>query len=139
MKKMTPKQEAFAQLVAGGVNQSDAYRQAYNTSRMKAATVNREAKALIDNPKIATRVDEIRAPVIEKVRYYLEDAMMEAEQARQLALADPKGAAAAVAATALKSRLNGLYEKDNSQHGDAAIRALMEAVGKNAAKFEVKQ
>ena len=46
MPKLTPKQERFAQLVAGGTNQSDAYRGAYNTSRMKPATVNREAKAL---------------------------------------------------------------------------------------------
>jgi hypothetical protein len=50
-----------------------------------------------------------------------------------------KGAAATVTATALKSRLNGSFEKDNNQRGDAAIRALMAAVGENAAKFEVQK
>lgn len=32
----------------------------------------------------------------------------------------------------------GLYEKDNRQQGDAAVRALVEAVGLNAGKFEIK-
>ena len=105
---LTPKQERFAQLVAGGTNQSDAYRKAYDAKRMKAATVHRNAAALMRNNKIATRVAEIKEPVIEKMRYGLEDAMREAEQARRLALADPKGAGAAVSAVTLKAKLNGL-------------------------------
>jgi hypothetical protein len=32
----------------------------------------------------------------------------------------------------------GMFKNDNHQQGDAAIRALMEAVGKDAAHFEVK-
>ena len=39
---------------------SDAYRQAYNTSNMKPATVNREAHTLMSNPKITTRVEALQ-------------------------------------------------------------------------------
>lgn len=35
------------------------------------------------------------------------------------------------------ARFHGLYEKDNRQQGEAAIRALMEAVGLGDGKFEV--
>ena len=39
---------------------SDAYREAYNTSKMKPATVNREAHTLMTDPKIATRVERLQ-------------------------------------------------------------------------------
>lgn len=83
-------------------------------------------------------MQSLRAPVIAKVRYELEDAMREAEEARKLALKDKKGAAAAVSATALKARLNGLYGKDNAQKGDAAIAALLAAVGLDGGKLPIK-
>ena len=39
---------------------SDAYREAYNTSNMKPATVHREAHTLMSHPKIATRVEALQ-------------------------------------------------------------------------------
>ena len=63
---LTPKQEAFAQNIASGMTQADAYRTAYNTGQMKDATVWRNASALISNNKVATRVAEIRKPLEEK-------------------------------------------------------------------------
>ena len=39
---------------------SDAYREAYSTSNMKPATVNREAHALMANPKITARVEGLQ-------------------------------------------------------------------------------
>lgn len=109
---LTQRQETFCLAYIETGNASEAYRRAYNTENMKSETVHRNAKALMDNNKIATRIEEIRAPVIQKARYELEDAMREAEQARKLALADPKGAGAAVSATALKAKLNGLLVED---------------------------
>lgn len=66
--KLTPKQERFAQLVAGGLNQSDAYRVAYDAKRMKAAAVHVNASKLAASAKVALRVTAIRAPVIAEVR-----------------------------------------------------------------------
>jgi hypothetical protein len=39
---------------------SDAYREAYSTSNMKPATVNREAHTLMATPKITTRVERLQ-------------------------------------------------------------------------------
>jgi phage terminase small subunit len=61
MSGLTPKQEAFSLAYIETGNASEAYRQAYNAENMKPETVNRNAKALLDNNKIATRVEELQA------------------------------------------------------------------------------
>jgi len=60
MDKLTPKQERFAQLVAGGSSQADAYREAFN-SKGKDSTVHSEASRLMKDPKISARVDALIA------------------------------------------------------------------------------
>jgi phage terminase small subunit len=61
--QLTSKQELFCQRLVSGVNASDAYREVYNASKMKAATVHRSCTELTQNPKIATRVAELRKPI----------------------------------------------------------------------------
>ena len=56
--KLTPKQERFAQLIAGGNDQSTAYREAFN-SNGKDSTVHSEASRLMKNPKVSARVERI--------------------------------------------------------------------------------
>ena len=63
MRQLTPKQEAFAQAVAGGRNQSDAYRIAYDAERMAPATVWNNAYVLARHNEVATRVQQIRDAV----------------------------------------------------------------------------
>ena len=58
--KLTPKQEAFAQAVAGGRNQSDAYRIAYDAERMAPATVWNNAYVLAKHNEVAARIQQIR-------------------------------------------------------------------------------
>ena len=60
-KPLTAKQEAFAQAVAGGSKQSDAYRSAYNASQMSDKQVWEEASKLVAHPKVSQRVEELRA------------------------------------------------------------------------------
>ena len=57
---LTPKQEAFAQAVASGMNQSDAYRAAYDASRTKPESVNVNASKMMADAKISLRVAELR-------------------------------------------------------------------------------
>lgn len=57
---LTAKQEVFAQKIAEGMNQADAYRSAYNTKRMSDNAIYREASLLLDNPKVTQRLREIR-------------------------------------------------------------------------------
>jgi len=58
---LTPKQEKFCQKYIELGNASEAYREAYNASRMKETTINRKAKELIDNGKITARTAELQA------------------------------------------------------------------------------
>lgn len=57
---LTPKQEAFAQAVASGMNQSDAYRAAYDASRTKPESVNVNASKMMADARISLRVAELR-------------------------------------------------------------------------------
>lgn len=56
---LTLKQEAFAQGLANGLTNTEAYRQAYDTSGMKANVVHNEACKLAATPKITDRMTEI--------------------------------------------------------------------------------
>ena len=56
--KLTPKQERFCQLIAGGSDQSAAYREAFD-SNGKAATVHSEASRLMANQYVSSRVDQL--------------------------------------------------------------------------------
>lgn len=58
---LTDKQEKFAQAVAlEGMSLSDAYRAAYDTSRMKDKTINEKACVLAKDGKITARINELR-------------------------------------------------------------------------------
>lgn len=106
---LTPKQEAFALAYVETGNASEAYRRAYNAGKMKPETVNRTAKGLLDNRKIAARVAELQAEHVERHRLTVDDLLAELEQARQAALtAETAQSSAAVAATMGKAKLLGL-------------------------------
>lgn len=60
MAELTIKQENFCKVYVEIGNASEAYRQAYTADKMKPETINRAAKELTDNPKIATRVKELQ-------------------------------------------------------------------------------
>ena len=47
MNDLTPKQEKFAQEVASGKSQAQAYRIAYDADNMKAETINSKASILM--------------------------------------------------------------------------------------------
>ena len=88
---LTPKQEHFCGAVASGCTMSDSYRKAYSASNMKPATVNREAYALMANPKITTRVEvlqgqkervEMASSIADRdiVLRFLRDVVLDAEE-----------------------------------------------------------
>jgi len=104
---LTSKQESFCHAVVSGMSQADAYRAAFSAGKMKAETIQEEASRLMANPKVSARVVELRAPVIVKMQYGLEQAMLEAAEAFQVAKAKENGGAM-VAAVQLRAKLNGL-------------------------------
>ena len=102
------KQEAFCQAYIECGNASEAYRKTYNAARMKPETVNRTAKALLDNRKIAARLDEIRAPVLEASRLTLEKHLDTLAKLRDKSV-KLKQMAAAINAEIARGKAAGLY------------------------------
>jgi hypothetical protein len=58
---LTTKQEAFAQGLAAGLTNAEAYRAAYGAENMKASTIWSESCKQAQHPKVAARVHEILA------------------------------------------------------------------------------
>ena len=56
---MTPKQEKFCLIYRETGNASEAYRQSYDCKNMKPESINRKAKELLDNGKIAARLQDL--------------------------------------------------------------------------------
>lgn len=106
---LTPKQDAFSMGFVETGNASQAYRDAYNAENMKPESVNRKAKELLDNGKIAARVAELRAEHAERHAITVESLLAELEEARQIALAATiPQSSAAVSASLGKAKLLGL-------------------------------
>ncbi len=72
---LTTKQEAFIAAAVSGMNDSDAYRAAYDCSRMKPETVNRKAHELMRNGKIRARIEEAREAAQKKAQWSLDKAV----------------------------------------------------------------
>ena len=65
MQKLTAQQEKFAQAIAlEDMNQADAYRSAYDTSRMGDDTIYVKASELANKDKVAVRIAELRKQAI---------------------------------------------------------------------------
>lgn len=64
---LTAKQEAFAQGIADGLDQASAYRAAYDAENMSDPAIYVEASRIMDNPKVALRVKELKDALAEKV------------------------------------------------------------------------
>jgi len=63
---LTAKQEAFAQAIADGMNQSDAYRSAYDAGAMKAETIQNKASLLMKKGEVGARVASLRKELADK-------------------------------------------------------------------------
>ncbi len=104
---LTPKQENFCLAYLETGNASEAYRRMYNASAMNENSINRKAKELLDNVKIAARLAELREPILKRHATTVDDLIRELEEARQLALS-MAASAPAVSATMGKARILGM-------------------------------
>ena len=106
---LTPKQEAFACKYVECGNASEAYRDAYDAGEMTDKTIWEESSKLLSHPKVATRVQELRAAIGDAHKLTVADLLRELEEARTAALtAETVQASAATAATMGKAKLLGL-------------------------------
>jgi phage terminase small subunit len=109
MSTLTAKQERFALRLAEGETQADAYRHVYRAHEMGSAAVWSEASRLAHNPKVAARVQELKA---------------EAEERRRMAALDREEAI-----------LNRLEHEALTARTDGARVKALELLGKHLGMF----
>ena len=129
--KLTAKQEAFCLAYIETNNASEAYRQAYNSSKMKPESVNESASRLLADVKITARLEQLRAPVRDRAQITLESHLerlnhlsLMAEQAEQYS--------AAIKAEESRGKVAGLYvEKvDHTTNGKDIAPSFATLYGK---------
>lgn len=114
------KREKFAQGVATGKTQADAYREANPNCverKWKDETIWKRASEWMGSGEVAGRVAELRAGAAERNKITVDDLISELDEARTVALtAGPSPqSSAAVAATMGKAKLLG-YDKQLIEH-----------------------
>lgn len=131
---LTPKQESFCIQVVETGNASEAYRRCYNTTKMNPDSVNRKAKELMDNVKIAARLSEMRAPALEKAQITLETHLRDLQILRDKADASEKYGPA-VAAEISRGKASGLYVERVEHAGKIEITMTDEELDAKLAKL----
>ncbi len=87
---------------------SEAYRVAYDAGRMNPATVHRAAHDVLENPKIAARLAELRAPAAELAQITLGAHLDALKTVRDAAVVAGQFGAA-VSAEVARGKACGLY------------------------------
>jgi len=105
---LTPKQEKFCLTYLETGNASEAYRQVYNTSKMKKTTIGRKAFELLENGKITAKINELKAPAIEKAEFTVENHLNRLAALRDQAF-DAGNYAAAIRAEEFRGKIAGFY------------------------------
>lgn len=130
---LTPKQEAFCLSYLETGNASEAYRQSYDAENMKPESINREAKALTDNPKIAARIDELRQPAIKKAQMTLEGHLEDLQKLRNMAVKASQFSAA-ISAEVARGKAAGVHVEKSEFAHTGSIGFILEVAGIEAPK-----
>lgn len=129
---ITEKQAAFARAFFETANAAEAYRRAYDVAPdAKDGWIYVEACQLLDNPKVAQRLDELREEAKRLSLFTVTTAFEEYEAARILAHAE-KNPSAAVSAVTGKVKLFGLDKPSKvdvtSSDGSASSGPMVSAL-----------
>ena len=120
---LIPNQEAFCLAYLETGNASEAYRRAYNAENMKPETVNRRAKELIDNGKIAARLTALQGEAAEKSKLTLESHLEKLRELRDAA-ADFGQFSAAIRAEIARGKAAGLYTEKVTLDGGVEVKPV---------------
>jgi len=78
--KLTAKQEKFCQNIVSGMNQLQAYENAYPIDNSLEKTKTENASRLAAQPKIAARIQQLNAPAIEKAQINAEEIILDLKE-----------------------------------------------------------
>ena len=131
--KLTAKKEAFCLAYIETNNASEAYRRAYDASKMKDGTVHQTASRLLADVDVTARLEQLRAPVRDRAQITLESHLerlnhlsLMAEQAEQYG--------AAIKAEESRGKVSGLYVEKIEHSGMQTIKVTADMSPQDAAK-----
>ena len=130
---LTEKQETFCQGVFEGLSFSDAYRDAYDASNMKAATVNRQAHELMIKGKITARLNEMHTQRASEQRMQaLSRSEKVIKKLEEIGFGNDAGDTARLQALSLLGKTIGMFvdkveTEDKTERDAESIKAELEA------------
>ena len=128
---LTPKQEKFAQVVASGMTQADAYRVAYNAGNMKPETIQKRASELMSKGEISGRVRDLQEEGAKIAVYTLAEHLSRLDKLSRGAESEGKFAEA-VKAEELRGKAVGFYTErqqiDHTTNGEPIQPQVIEIV-----------
>lgn len=128
---LTPKQEKFAQGVASGMSQADAYRSAYSAGKMKPESVHVKASELMADVKVSVRVRELQEEGAKKAVYTLVEHLGRLDDLSRGSEAEGKYAEA-IKAEELRGKAAGFYTErqqiDHTTGGEPMQPSVIEIV-----------
>ena len=116
---LTPKQEKFAQEYVATGNASEAYRRSYNVKpTTKDKSVHENASRLLNDVMISSRVQQIKASIVQRHELSIDDILDELEEAREMGKLTQQSSSM-VSASMGKAKLLGLIvdRKEITVHG----------------------
>jgi hypothetical protein len=134
--KLTSKQEQFAQLVAAGESQSDAYRATYNCRNTLDKTIHESASRAAADPKIAARIKELRAPAVRKIELTVEKLLERFNDALELAEQTDQPSAM-VAAMREMGKLADLYPAEKRENRNFDMTQLADRIQQGRDRLRV--
>ena len=120
---LTGKQEKFAQGVAKGLTQADAYKDAYDCENMKAETITNNAYKLMQNNDIATRIEKLKERALKRYDLTIDDIIHELEEAREMGKLNSQPSAM-VSASMGKAKLLGLITDKQEVKGNMNVTMM---------------
>lgn len=105
---LTAKQEAFCAHYLETSNATEAYRKAGYGPRMSDKTATEAASRLLKDSKVVARLEEMRAPVVEKAQLTLEAHLLDLQKLRNMAVKKEQYSAA-ISAEIARGKAAGLY------------------------------
>lgn len=122
---ITSQQEAFAQAVASGKSQSDAYRLAYPKSlKWTPQSVANQANKLMGNPDIPPRIDSIRKELAERGLWTREQSVL----ALVGVVKSPEKATDIVAAVKELNSMHGFNAPEKIEHSGTVTQVTRRVI-----------
>lgn len=132
---LTPKQEKFCQLYIELGNASEAYRQAYDCSKMQTSTINTKAKELLKNGPITVRIEELQQAHQQRHNLTVDNIISDLQEYRDICM----GRKPLTITTVVKNAQEGTAQSVNTEcfvfEPTGANKAL-ELLGKHLGMFK---